>query len=208
MVEAAERIGAERGIGAMSLREVQVASGQRNKSAAQYHFGSREGLIEAVVAARMGPINARRQELLAALAADAPVHEVVRALVEPLAEATMRPGSCWARFLLQGWADPALSHVVEHSFQASSYRTVRELLTAHLDALPEPLRRWRIDQAVGLVVTSLASAEAAQSGGRRAAALPAAAQVSDLVDVCTALLTAPASLTTTAQLDRPRARRA
>ena len=47
MIDAGERLAAERGIAAMSLREVQAAAGQRNKSAAQYHFGSRTGLIEA-----------------------------------------------------------------------------------------------------------------------------------------------------------------
>ena len=47
MIDAAERLAAERGMAAMSLREVQAAAGQRNKSAAQYHFGSRAGLIEA-----------------------------------------------------------------------------------------------------------------------------------------------------------------
>ena len=40
MITTAERIVAERGLTAMSLRVVQRESGQRNKSAAQYHFGS------------------------------------------------------------------------------------------------------------------------------------------------------------------------
>jgi AcrR family transcriptional regulator len=49
MVDAAERLMAERGIAAVSLREVQDAAEQRNKSAAHYHFGSREGLIRAII---------------------------------------------------------------------------------------------------------------------------------------------------------------
>src|SRR5687768_9366109 len=109
MIEAAERVAAERGMAAMSLREVQAVAGQRNKSAAQYHFGSRRGLIEAIVATRMGPINEQRAARLAALdaAGGAPeLRSLVAVLVEPLAEATMRPGSCWARFLAQGIADP------------------------------------------------------------------------------------------------------
>ena len=59
---------------------------QRNKSAARYHFGSREGLIEAVVAARMGPVNQRRLEMLAAYDArpgEPSLRDLVAALVVP-----------------------------------------------------------------------------------------------------------------------------
>src|SRR3546814_3692652 len=97
----------------MSLREVQAAAGQRNKSAAQYHFGSRAGLVEAVIANRMGPINEARLAMLAELDAgiEPPsLRDLVAVLVEPLAAATVsRPGSTWARFLLQGAADPEIS---------------------------------------------------------------------------------------------------
>ena len=110
MIEAGERLVAERGIGAMSLREVQAAAGQRNKSAAQYHFGSREGLLDAIVATRMGPINEVRRQRLDELDARAAAGEavalrdVVAVVVEPLAEAVLRRGSCWARFLSQASA--------------------------------------------------------------------------------------------------------
>ena len=45
IVEAAERLFAERGIEAVSLRDVSAAAGQRNHSAAQYHFGDRAQLV-------------------------------------------------------------------------------------------------------------------------------------------------------------------
>lgn len=194
MIDAAERIAAERGMGSMSLREVQAASGQRNKSAAQYHFGSREGLIEAVVAARMGPINEQRLELLSELCDPPDMRSLVEALVLPLAGATVgRPGSHWARFLFQGWADPGLHDVVRRSFEASSFRTVRDLLIEALVDLPRALRRRRVDQMLGLVLMSLAAEENAISRGRTAELGPSA-QVDDLVDVCCGVLaTAPTS---------------
>jgi AcrR family transcriptional regulator len=193
MIDAAERLAAERGIGAMSLREVQAAAGQRNKSAAQYHFGSREGLIEAVITSRMGPINERRLELLAALP-DAPdLRSVVEVLVEPLAAATVgRPGSCWARFLLQGWVDPTLEQVVRRSFEASSFRSVRRLLLAAVEHLPEHLRGRRVDHAVGYVVMALAGAEMTAAARRRGAP-PVDVVVTDLVDSCCGLLLARTS---------------
>ena len=67
MIDAAERLIAERGLGALSLREVATTAGQRNHSAVQYHFGSRAGLVEAVFDTRMTPIDARRAEMLVGL---------------------------------------------------------------------------------------------------------------------------------------------
>ena len=193
MIDAAERIAVERGIGAMSLREVQAAAGQRNKSAAQYHFGSRDGLIEAVVAARMGPINERRAAMVESALTP---RDLVEALVVPLAEATLRPGSCWARFLFQGFADPAVSKAVRRRFESRAYRDLRARLAATLDHVPEPLRSTRLDHADGVLVMSLAAAEA----GRRT--LDAGVLVANLVDTCTAILDAPASSVTVTALRR------
>src|SRR5262245_54265440 len=86
MIDAAERIAAERGLAAMSLREVQAAAGQRNKSAAQYHFGSKEGLVEAIATERMGAVGVRRRQMLDALGPSPTRRELVEALVAPLAE--------------------------------------------------------------------------------------------------------------------------
>lgn len=200
MIEAGERLAAERGLAAMSLREVQAAAGQRNKSAAQYHFGDRRGLIEAIAAERMGPINDVRQRLVADLDEDAGVRDLMAAVVVPLAEATLREGSCWARFLAQGLADPELSDVVRHTFQAGAYRGTRRRLISAATAVPDELRERRVDHAVGVLVMSLAAAEARLAGGVPDR-IPIAAQVADLIDICTAVVEAPASDATTAALD-------
>jgi AcrR family transcriptional regulator len=197
MIDAAERLAVQQGLGAMSLRAVQAASGQRNKSAAQYHFGSREGLIEALVADRMGPINERRLQLLDHLDDHASLRDLVEVLAVPLAEHSLRPeGSTWSRFLVQGYADPELSHVVRSRVEGRPYQEVRRRLAERLDHLPAELRDRRTDQATGLLVAGLAAAEAGHGSG-----LPADALVSDLVDLCTAVLEAPASATTLALLE-------
>ncbi|MEZ5229820.1 MAG: TetR family transcriptional regulator [Acidimicrobiales bacterium] len=115
MIEAAERIAAEEGLGAMSLRAVQAAAGQRNKSAAQYHFGSREGLIERIVVHRMGPINERRVEMLGTLPDEATLADLVEVFVRPTAEAEFLSGrrATWARFVIAGTADPTVADVVQ-----------------------------------------------------------------------------------------------
>ena len=186
MIDAAERLAAERGLNGLSLREVQLASGQRNKSAAAYHFGTRDGLIAAVVAARMGPVNERRTALIATLDAQpAPsLRRWVEALVEPLADATRHPGSNYARFLLQGLADPLMGRVVRESMESASYMNVRARILAELDHLPPSLRERRVDGAVQLMVSTLATWEASR-------VKPSAAVRRDLVAMCLAVLTAP-----------------
>jgi len=67
LLDVAERLFAARGVSQVSLREIVRESGQRNPSAARYHFGTREALIVAVVERRMAAINALRHRLLDAL---------------------------------------------------------------------------------------------------------------------------------------------
>ena len=50
LMRAAERLFAERGVEAVSLREIAVAAGQRNNSSTLYHFGDKRELIEAMLA--------------------------------------------------------------------------------------------------------------------------------------------------------------
>lgn len=203
MIEAAERIAGQRGLAAMSLREVQSMAGQKNKSAAQYHFGSRDGLIEAVLTSRMAAVGERRFELLARIDASGEpgeLRDLVEALVLPVAEHTVaRPGSHWARFVSQCSADPDAVAVVQRSVEGASYREVRARLTRHLTDLPDLIRARRIEHAIGLAFSSLAVAEAARDVGR-VPRLPIAAQINDLIDVCVGILAQPVSDSTRAAI--------
>jgi AcrR family transcriptional regulator len=48
IVLAAEGLFAERGIEGVSLRQIGAAAGNGNNSAVQYHFGTKERLVQAV----------------------------------------------------------------------------------------------------------------------------------------------------------------
>ncbi|MCF6470597.1 helix-turn-helix transcriptional regulator [Nonomuraea sp. MG754425] len=107
---AAERLFAERGFG-VSLREIAVAAGQRNHSAVQYHFGDKTGLIDALYAYRMTPLNLRRRELLAGLRArglEGDLPALVEAYAAPLSEHVLaNRGTSWylrfsSRYVLSG----------------------------------------------------------------------------------------------------------
>jgi len=89
LIEWAERLFAERGINGVSLREIGAAAGQRNTGAARYHFGSKEGLLDAVFRYRMEPINERRMTLLDGLDGEGRGHELrglAEAILYPLSE--------------------------------------------------------------------------------------------------------------------------
>jgi AcrR family transcriptional regulator len=67
LIETAERLFAERGVNAVSLREIGSTAGQRNTGAVRYHFGTKEALVNAVFEHRMTPINEHRLGMLAEL---------------------------------------------------------------------------------------------------------------------------------------------
>jgi AcrR family transcriptional regulator len=87
LLDAAERLLAERGYAGTSLRAVTQAAGT-SVSAAHYHFGSKEELLRATLLRRVEPLNRRRLECLDDLedaAGGAPL------AVEAIFEAYLRP---------------------------------------------------------------------------------------------------------------------
>ena len=80
LVSAAERLFAEGGVGGTTIAEVTRQAGQKNKSAVAFHYGSKEGLVRAVLDKHQRLIDRRRMELLDGGAG------FVEALVVPLAE--------------------------------------------------------------------------------------------------------------------------
>jgi AcrR family transcriptional regulator len=66
LILAAEVLIARNGIEGASLREIAAQAGQRNHHAVQYHFGSRESLVQAVFDYRMDQMEPTRGAMLAA----------------------------------------------------------------------------------------------------------------------------------------------
>ncbi|GGV11599.1 hypothetical protein GCM10010275_60570 [Streptomyces litmocidini] len=63
LIRAAEELFAAQGVDGAQLRDVVARAGQANPSAVQYHFGSRAGLLDAVMAGRQS----RTEQVLAPL---------------------------------------------------------------------------------------------------------------------------------------------
>jgi AcrR family transcriptional regulator len=88
LLDTALRLFAAQGVAAVSLREIRLGAKQRNAGALHYHFGSKEGLLRALLERELPPLVARRRQLLAEAAATAQsnLRAVAAIFVLPFAE--------------------------------------------------------------------------------------------------------------------------
>lgn len=207
LMTTAERLFAERGINAVSAREIAVAAGQRNTNAVKYHFGSPQGLVDAIFEYRMGPINARRTELIAQFDRQGRAQDpyaLAEAFVLPLAELldqlrdSPSEGSWYLRFCVQAayTVHPDVVTFALDDLGRSPWTTgLKELNTRALNlpgsTLPDrlALRRWQ--HFAGFATRALAERELRQSVDSRYTPGTTALYVADLVDAGVGILTAP-----------------
>jgi len=84
-IEAGQKLFAERSIDSVSLNEITVAAGQKNRNALQYHFGGRDGLLQAIIDSHAARVHELRQRYLEATGDDG-ARDAARALVGPLVD--------------------------------------------------------------------------------------------------------------------------
>ena len=165
-MDVAERLFAERGIDAVSLRTINTEAGY-SVAALHYHFATRDGLIEALLERAQPRMLAERARMLAALRPlpHPPLEAIVAALIRPL---TVGMAEDFPAALAK------LRFLVRLSFDRSPYlvRTIEDSLAVFLPLLQRALphldqrtlrHRWRF--AADLAQHALASALGA---GRRA----------------------------------------
>ena len=95
VLEVAERLFAERGLDAVSIRDI-IAAAEANLGAINYHFGTKDRLIEAVFERRLVPSTQERLRALKAVemaAGDQPpkLEAVLEAIFRPVVEEAMDP---------------------------------------------------------------------------------------------------------------------
>jgi AcrR family transcriptional regulator len=152
LLDVAERLFAERGYAATSLRAMTRSAGV-NLGAVNYHFGSKEGLYAAVFARRVEPVVRERLLLLAACEQTAgggpvPVEEVARAFVAPLfgsGRAQSLRDATFLRLLGRLHDDPveSLRHVYDQLLRESVVRFVA-VLERSLPGVPRAELLWRL----------------------------------------------------------------
>lgn len=110
LITAAEKLFGERGIHAVTLKDINSAAGQRNESALHYHFGSKPALVEAILTLRTRDIDQKRMELVDALLAsgqEKDLNAILKAMFLPMMELLgSEKGVRFIRFLAQVLNDP------------------------------------------------------------------------------------------------------
>lgn len=162
ILDAAERLFAQDGIDATSLRAITDAA-NANLAAVNYHFGSKEALVHAVFGRRLKPLNERRLQMLdAAIAADPKdLHGILRAFALPMLETAFHPpheGSPVniGSLLIRLYTEPA--QLVERGFNEQMACTAARFVAAVRAALPqlsEPVLFWRIHFCVGCLAHTM-----------------------------------------------------
>ncbi|NRG41039.1 TetR/AcrR family transcriptional regulator [Rathayibacter sp. VKM Ac-2835] len=195
ILDAAERLFAERGITAVPLRDIGVAAGQRNHAAVQYHFGDRDELVKAIMESRGAESETQRTRVVASLAAGGrtpEITDVVSAFVRPLA-LHIRPENHYLAFLslliTEAGGYEGLGGADIHA--GASVLTLGALLEQLLPELPAELLAERWELAMTSSVHALARYQSAlQRRGRMRAGIDELLE--DLVAFLSAGIVAPA----------------
>ncbi|UUZ59415.1 hypothetical protein [Nocardioides sp. B-3] len=167
-------------------------AGQKNNSAAQYHFGSKLGLVNAILDARSASVQQRRKELVASLD-ESDLRAVVTAEIAPLAESISDPGHSrfYLRFPATAVNDPALRAAWSQDPrpQQAEVRRLHRNVAALLPDIPRRVVQRRLEWAARVTLPLLAEHEELRHSGKGAA--DTALVVRELVDMQVALLSCP-----------------
>lgn len=173
---AAERLFAERGFAATSLRAL-VAEAEVNLAAVHYHFGSKEGLIREVFARFIGPVTGERNRRLDALESEPTpptLEQLLDAWISPSFEVQTGSGGTLSRLMGRLQVDPVpeVEAIVISQFASFGRRYVA-CLARVLPGLTAEEIRWRMHFAIGtLTYTHAFAHRASRLGGPGGAADP------------------------------------
>lgn len=198
LLDAATRAFAEHGVTNASLLDITRQAGQRNRGALHYHFGSREGVLCAILD-RHSDFLARREGELLALALATPGEEL-----EPVVEAVVRPAAELAESGWQGrcclliiaelaeMEQTALSPDVQAALGRTGGHVVYGVLAERLSGLSKEILVERFALVTAFIVRAVADrSRLLQHGAKSRPQLDYEAFVQNLVAMAAAALAAP-----------------
>ena len=199
IIDAAEPLFAESGFDLVSLRDITNRAGA-NVASVNYHFGSKDNLMAAVVERHALPINQARIAMLDAAEARhgeaaVPVDEILRAFLRPfldhLAENEFNE-ALFCKFMgrmsgEQSWMPPSVLPL----FQEMAGRYARAIRKA-VPKLTEQEALWRIHFSFGVVAHALMHGDTlGQISGGRCGQPGVEVLLNRIVEFCAAGLNAP-----------------
>jgi AcrR family transcriptional regulator len=156
---AAEELFAQYGFSGTSLRQV-TSRADVNIAAVNYHFGSKENLVNEVFRRRMDEMSERRIRELRAAQEESPgeLEPILRAFIEPALALTLdKHGSAFVRVLARAYAE---KNDRLRKFLSVNYGSVlREFAKAIAPCLPKLGKEelyWRMDFMAGALTYAMA----------------------------------------------------
>ncbi|MBZ0221600.1 MAG: TetR family transcriptional regulator [Dokdonella sp.] len=153
----AEALFARHGFAGASLRQV-TATAKVNLAAVNYHFGSKDGLIEEVFRRRLDELN---RERLAALtkAGDGKLEDVLDAFIRPALNQSLHSqgGAAFVRVLARAYAehDERLRRFLSDNY-GHVLREFAQVFARLLPHLDKDELYWRLDILAGAVTYAMA----------------------------------------------------
>jgi AcrR family transcriptional regulator len=163
LVDAAEKLFAERGIENVTLLDIGRAAGQKNRNAPQYHFGDKAGLVNAVLDKHTDLIAERRAAMLKDLKdqESLDVAALVRVFVLPVAEhvATTKNSHAFLQINAQLMTSPTLKElpIVQRATTMPEVKEMSRLFDAVLPTENPGNRRGKILLMRSMLYHGLAS---------------------------------------------------
>jgi AcrR family transcriptional regulator len=152
ILDTAENLFGVNGFESVSLRDI-TSHARVNLAAVNYHFQTKDHLIDAVIARRIEPVNARRLELLEGAGPKATVEQILEAFLRPVLEMkTVSLAPLMGRVL----SNPDL--FVDRIFKVHLAPVVTRFAAALGSALPQlPAAdiAWRLNFSVGALTHTL-----------------------------------------------------
>jgi AcrR family transcriptional regulator len=168
ILDAAEELFMLHGFGGTSMRQLTARAGV-NLAAVNYHFGSKDALIEAVFHRRLDAMNAARIAALEAI--EAPGHaptaeEVIRAFVGPslrMIEDAKGGGRNFIRLLGRTYTEPAKPiRALIGQMYAPAMQRYKSALERALPHMPREELIWRMHFMFGTLAYTLAATDTVQ----------------------------------------------
>jgi len=154
ILDAAEKLFGEKGFDATSLRDI-TTEADVNLAAVNYHFQTKESLIEAAIMRGAAPVNQKRIAMLEAAGPKATIEQIVEAFIAPVLEQDFEP---MAPLMARVLASPEImKRVFQHHMDALSRRFADAVAVA-LPELSPSERMWRLHFTAGAMAHTVTRA--------------------------------------------------
>jgi AcrR family transcriptional regulator len=152
ILDTAEQLFGMNGFEGTSLRDITTAA-EVNLAAINYHFQSKDSLIDAIVARRIEPVNKKRLELLDAAGPHPSLEQILCAFMAPVMRVK---ADALAPLMGRILSNPELFvERVFHKHLAPVSQRFIDALSQALPDLPPPELLWRLHFSVGVMTHTM-----------------------------------------------------